>query len=253
MPVSVPIYEENGFNPTAQDLKAAITDKTRMIVVTSPHNPTGGVLSADCLKQVAEIAVANDLLVLSDEIYENLIYGNEKHVSIATLPGMRERTITVNGFSKSHSMTGWRIGYLGIDQSLMSPMIRAHQYTTVCVTTFAQLGAVEALTGPQDDAKAMVAEFGRRRDLVVSKLSGMDLISFNQPKGAFYVMVNVSRTGLSASQVAAELLDHGVAVVPWDGIGKFSKGLIRLSYANSYENLEKAMERMQGYFAEKAK
>ncbi|NEP84287.1 MAG: aminotransferase class I/II-fold pyridoxal phosphate-dependent enzyme, partial [Okeania sp. SIO3B3] len=155
---------------------------------------------------------------------KDLIYGDEKHVSIASLPGMRERTITVNGFSKSYSMTGWRIGFVGIDESLMSPMIRAHQYSTVCVTTFAQFGAAEALTGPQDAQKAMVTEFGRRRDLVVRKLADMDLISFSEPKGAFYVMVNVSRTGQSASEVAAELLDHGVAVVPWDEIGEFSEG-----------------------------
>lgn len=252
VPVSVPIYEENGFNPTVEDLKKAVTDKTRMIVVTSPHNPTGGVLSAECLKGIAGIAVENDLLVLADEIYEHLIYGGETHVSIAGLPGMRARTITVNGFSKSYSMTGWRIGYMGVDQSLMSPLIRAHQYSTVCVSTFSQYGAAEALSGPQDATKAMAAEFGRRRDLVVESLSSMELISFSPPKGAFYVMVNVSRTGLSAAQVAAELLDYGVAVVPWDGIGKFAEGFVRLSYANSYENIEKAMERMKQYFADKA-
>lgn len=247
-PVSVPIYEENGFNPTAEDLKKAITARTRMIVSTTPHNPTGGVLSVECLQDIAEIAIANDLLVLSDEIYEHLIYGEERHVSIASLPGMRERTITVNGFSKSYSMTGWRIGFVGVDASLMSPMIRAHQYSTVCVTTFAQIGAAEALTGPQDSKAAMVAEFARRRDLVVSKLSEMKLISYSPPKGAFYVMVNVSKTGLSAAQVAAELLDNGVAVVPWEAIGSFGKGFIRLSYANSFENLEIAMERMKAYF-----
>lgn len=248
VPVSVPIREENGFNPTKEDLLALCTEKTKLIICNSPQNPTGAVFSAETLQGIADVAIEKNLVVMADEIYENLIYGDEKHISIATLPGMRERTITVNGFSKSYSMTGWRLGYVGLDKSLMSPMVRAHQYSTVCVSTFSQYGAVEALNGPQDGMKAMCAEFGRRQKLVVEKLGQMKHISFSQPKGAFYVMVNVSKTGKPTNEVATELLDAGVAVVPWDDLGNFTKGLMRLSYANSYENLEIAMERMTAYF-----
>jgi len=248
VPVSVPIREENGFNPTKEDLLALCTEKTKMLIVNSPHNPTGAVFSRETLEMIAEVAIQENLMVMSDEIYEDLIYGGVKHVSIGSLPGMRERTVTINGFSKSYAMTGWRLGYLGVDKSLMSPMVRAHQYSTVCVSTFSQYGATEALTGPQDDMDKMVGEFARRRDLVVASLKKMKHVTFSEPKGAFYVMVNVSQTGRATDRVAADLLDAGVAVVPWEAIGKFSGGLIRLSYANSYENLEIAMERMANYF-----
>jgi len=248
IPVSVPIREANGFNPDYKDLKSFCNPKTKLIIVNSPHNPTGAVFRKETLEEIARLAIEENLMVMSDEIYENLIYGGQKHISIATMPGMRKRTITVNGFSKSYAMTGWRLGYVGMDKSLMSPMIRAHQYSTVCVSTFSQYGATEALQGPQDDRHKMVAEFSRRRDLVVSRLGQMKHISYSEPVGAFYVMVNISATGKSAQEVASELLDAGVAVVPWAAMGKFGSGLIRLSYANSYENLELAMDIMEIYF-----
>ena len=248
IPVSVPIYEKNDFNPAAEDILDKCTEKTKLIIINSPQNPTGAVFSQKTLQDIAEISINNDLLVLSDEIYEKLIYGEERHYSIAALPGMRKRTITVNGFSKSYAMTGWRLGYLGIDKSLMSPMIRAHQYSTVCVSTFSQYGATEALNGPQTEMVKMVKEFNRRKDLVTQSLSTMEHISFSEPKGAFYVMVNVAKTGKSPQEVADDLLDRGVAVVPWDKLGNYTKDFIRLSYANSYENLTIAMDRMAGYF-----
>jgi len=187
-------------------------------------------------------------MVLADEIYEHLIYGDEQHVSIGTFPGMRERTVTVNGFSKSYAMTGWRLGYVGVDKSLMSALVRSHQYATNCVSTFSQYGAVEALTGPQVEMEAMVREFSRRRDLVARSLKAMNNISFSEPKGAFYVMVNVAKTGKATEAVADELLDAGVAVVPGTAMGACGGDFIRLSYANSYENLEIAMQRMTDYF-----
>lgn len=248
VPISIPVHEEKGFNPTEDDLLERCTDKTRLMIVNSPQNPTGAVYSKTTLENISRIAIEKDLLVLSDEIYENLIYGGEKHYSIGALPGMRNRTITVNGFSKSYAMTGWRLGYAGVDKNLMSAMIRAHQYSTVCVSTFSQYGATEALRGPKTEIKKMVAEFARRRDLVTKCLKKMKHISFSEPKGAFYVMVNVSGTGKSTQQVANELLDAGVAIVPWDKLGNFAEGFLRLSYANSYENLEIAMERMTVYF-----
>lgn len=248
VPVAVPVYEQNNFNPTAGDIHQKSTDKTRLIIVNSPHNPTGAIYTRQTLENIASIAMEKDMMVLADEIYEYLVYGDELHHSIGAIPGMRERTVTVNGFSKSYSMTGWRLGYVGVDKSLMSAMVRSHQYATNCVSTFSQYGALAALTGPQDEMKAMVREFSRRRDLVAEKLGLMKNISFSEPKGAFYVMVNVSRTGKQTETVADELLDAGVAVVPGTKLGTYGGDFIRLSYANSYENLEIAMERMADYF-----
>lgn len=248
IPVSLPVYEEHGFNPRADDILDKCSERTKLIVVNSPQNPTGAVYSEETLRTIAMIATERDWMVLSDEIYEHLIYGGERHYSIATFPGMRERTVTINGFSKSYAMTGWRLGYAGVDRSLMSSLVRAHQYATNCVSTFSQYGAVEALLGPQTELINMVQEFSRRRDLVVRSLASMKKISFAEPKGAFYVMVNVSRTGKSTEQVADELLDAGVAVVPGTKLGEYGGDFIRLSYANSYENLEIAMTRMAAYF-----
>ena len=247
-PVPLQVYEDNGFNPMSRDIRDKCTEKTKLIVVNSPQNPTGAVYSKQTLEEIADIAIDRDFMVLSDEIYEHLIYGGEKHYSIAAFPGMRERTVTINGFSKSYAMTGWRLGYVGVDRSLMSSMVKAHQYSTNCVSTFSQYGATEALLGPQTDLHNMVQEFSRRRDLVVRSLSSMKHISFAEPKGAFYVMVNVSGTGKETEQVADELLDAGVAVVPGTKLGDYGVDFIRLSYANSYENLELAMTRMAAYF-----
>ncbi len=247
-PVPLQVYEDNGFNPMSRDIYDKCTEKTKLIVVNSPQNPTGAVYSKQTLEEIADIAIDRDFMVLSDEIYEHLIYGGEKHYSIAGLPGMRQRTVTINGFSKSYAMTGWRLGYVGVDRSLMSSMVKAHQYSTNCVSTFSQYGATEALLGPQTDLHNMVQEFSRRRDLVVRSLSSMKHISFAEPKGAFYVMVNVSGTGKETEQVADELLDAGVAVVPGTKLGEYGVDFIRLSYANSYENLELAMTRMAAYF-----
>lgn len=248
VPVAIPVYEQNNFNPVTADVRQACTERTKLIIVNSPHNPTGAIYTKQTLEDIASLAVEKDLMVLADEIYEYLVYGNEQHHSIGTIPGMRERTVTVNGFSKSYAMTGWRLGYVGVDKSLMSAMIRSHQYSTNCVSTFSQYGALEALTGPQDEMRAMVQEFSRRRDLVAEKLGAMQNISFSEPKGAFYVMVNVSRTGKQTETVADELLDAGVAVVPGTKLGSYGADFIRLSYANSYENLEIAMQRMADYF-----
>ena len=248
VPVSLPVYEENDFNPVTKDIFDKCSEKTKLIVVNSPQNPTGAVYTKQTLEEIARIAIEKDWMVLSDEIYERLIYGGARHYSIAAFSGMRERTVTINGFSKSYAMTGWRLGYLGVDRRLMSALVRAHQYSTNCVSTFSQYGAAEALVGPQTDLENMVQEFSRRRDLVAHSLASMKHISFSEPKGAFYVMVNVSGTGKETEQVADELLDAGVAVVPGTKLGEYGGDFIRLSYANSYENLEIAMKRMASYF-----
>ena len=241
IPVFVPLKQENDFEPIINDFKAKITSKTKMIVINTPHNPTGAIYSEKVLKELAQLAINNDLFVLSDEIYEKNIYDSYKHFSIASLPGMHERTITLNGFSKSHCMTGWRLGYLASSRELIAGLIRIHQYVTVCATSFAQYGAVAALKGSQECVETMGKEFSRRRVMMVERLLEMPGISVFKPKGAFYIFINVEKLGTSSQDLSTYLLDEAcIAVVPW------GDKHIRISYANSYENLEKAMDNMAG-------
>jgi len=245
VPISVPTREENEFVPRIEEFKGLLTEKTKMIVLTSPNNPTGAVASAEALDALAQLAKEKDLFVISDEIYESMVYDGNRHISIASLPGMKERTIIVNGFSKKYSMTGWRLGWICSDKALMSAMIRIHQYTTVCVTTFAQYGAVEALTGPQDEINRMITEFDRRRGFVYDSLKEMPGIRVLRPKGAFYVFPNITGTGKTSEEITGYLLDEAkIAVVPGSVFGNYGEGYIRISYANSYENLEIAMSNM---------
>ncbi len=240
VPILVPLKQENDFEPSIEDIKSQITSKTKMIVINTPHNPTGAIYSEKTLTDLAKIAVENDLLVLSDEIYEKNIYDGYAHFSIASLPGMRERTITLNGFSKSHCMTGWRLGYVASSKELIGGLIRIHQYATVCATSFAQHGAVAALKGPQDDVEIMGKEFSRRRVMLVDRLQKMPGLSVFTPKGAFYIFINIEELGMTAQELGTYLLDEAsIAVVPW------GDNHIRISYANSYENLEKAMDNME--------
>jgi aspartate/methionine/tyrosine aminotransferase len=239
IPVEVPLHEAQEFKPKLQDFRDRISPRTRMLVLNTPHNPTGTIFTADVMQALAELACEHDLYLLADEIYEKNIYAGYRHVSIATLPGMQSRTITLNGFSKSYSMTGWRLGYLGTSAELVSVLIRIRQYATVCPTSFAQYGAVAALNGPQDCVAKMVAEFDRRRVLMVERLKAMPELSFVEPKGAFYILVNIDRLPLGPQEMAYYLLDEAkIAVVPW------GKHHIRLSYANAYANLQQAMDQM---------
>ena len=245
VPISVPVREENEFNPQIDEFRSRITPKTRMIVVNTPNNPTGAVYSLETLDELAQLARETELFVLSDEIYEKMVYEGTRHFSIGGFPGMRERTITVNGFSKIYAMTGWRLGYAAADHELIKAMIRIHQYTTVCATSFSQWGGVVALEGPQTAAEMMVKEFDRRRKLVFTALQEMPGIEVVEPKGAFYIFPNIKALGKSAEGLSSYLLDEAkIAVVPGTVLGEFGSDYIRISYANSYENLEKAMDRM---------
>ena len=245
IPVSVPMRMENRFNPNIEDFRSRLTPRTRMIVINTPNNPTGAVYSEGVLKELAELAIKNDLFVISDEIYEKMVYNGERHYSTATFPGMRERTITINGFSKIYAMTGWRLGYAVADKELISALIRIHQYTTVCATSFAQWGAIEALKGPQTEAERMVKEFDRRRMLVYDALQEMQGIHVVEPKGAFYIFPNIRELGKTPEELTRYLLEEAkIAVIPGTTLGEFGVDFIRISYANSYENLEIAMERM---------
>jgi aminotransferase len=246
VPISVPARIENQFNPDIKELQSFITPKTKMMIINSPNNPTGAVYSKELLSQLAKIAIENDLWVVSDEIYEKMIYGTARHFSIATLPGMQERTVTINGFSKIYAMTGWRLGYAVAQKNIISALIRIHQYTSVCATTFAQWGAVEALTGPQTEAEQMVDAFDRRRKLVYNALRQMPGIRVLNPRGAFYIFPDVSGTGKTPNELAKFLLESAkIAIIPGTTLGNFGNNYIRISYANSFENLEIAMERMQ--------
>lgn len=245
-PVSVPLREEQGFLLDPEDVRAHITPCTRMLVVNTPHNPTGTTLGLKTLEELAEIAIEHDLLVLSDEIYEKLIYDDAKHYSIASLPGMWERTFTVNGFSKAFAMTGWRLGYLVGPQNLISAAIRVHQYTTTCANSFAQYGALAALEGPQECVQEMVAEFDRRRRLIVSGLEVIEGLSCTYPQGAFYVFPSVKALGLSSDAFAEFLLSRGhVATVPGSGFGAHGEGHIRIAYSTSYDDIEEGLERIK--------
>ena len=196
------------------------------------------------------MAREHDLLVLSDEIYENLLYDGAVHHSIGTLPGMRERTLLVNGFSKSYSMTGWRLGYIAAPRVLMDVLIRVHQYTVLCATSFAQYGAVAAYEGPQDCVGEMRQEFARRRELILRRLQGMKGIECAVPEGAFYAFPSIGALGRSSEDVAMHLLEDAyVATVPGSAFGRYGEGYIRLAYSNSYENIEEAMDRMEASLA----
>jgi len=246
VPVPVPLKKENSFIPQVEDISAFLTSKTRMLVINTPNNPTGAVFDQDCLEQLAGFAERHDLYVLSDEIYEKLIYGDARHISFASIPDMRKRTIVVNGLSKIYAMTGWRLGYTAAPKELSDAMVRVHQYTSVCATTFAQYGGIEALNGPQDSVEKMVLEFDRRRRLVCKRLKSMPGLELVEPYGAFYVLPHINGIEMTPEEFSIYLLENAqIAVVPGAAFGDFAENTIRISYANSYENLEKAMDQMK--------
>src|SRR5512146_1395219 len=243
--VPIPIRQENDFRLDIDELISLVTPRTKLIVLNSPANPTGGVLTREDLERIAAIAVERDLAVLSDEIYSRILYEGE-HVSIATLPGMAERTIVLDGFSKTYAMTGWRLGYAIVPESLAFAFGRLIINSVSSATTFAQVGAVEALRGPQDAVDAMVAEFHARRDLIVDGLNSLPGFTCLRPKGAFYVFPDVSGTGRTGDEMANLLLNEaGVSVLSGTAFGDVGKHHIRLSYANSPEQISRAIEKMR--------
>ena len=246
VPVGIPIRQENAFRLDPDELASLVTPRTRLIVINSPPNPTGGVLTRGDLERIAEIAIRHDLTVLSDEIYSRILYDGEEHVSIAALPGMAERTIVLDGFSKAYAMTGWRLGYGIVPTDLAPGFGRLLINSVTGATTFAQHGAVEALTGPQDDVDSMVEEFRGRRDLVVDGLNEIPGFSCLRPVGAFYAFPDISGTGLTGAELAERLLQEtGVSVLAGTAFGTVGTHHIRLSYANSRENLAEALRRIR--------
>jgi aspartate/methionine/tyrosine aminotransferase len=246
-PVAIPIRMANDFRLDVDELASLITPRTRMLVVNSPANPTGGVLTRTDLERIAELAIRHDLAVLADEIYSRILYDGTEHVSIASLPGMAERTIVLDGFSKTYAMTGWRLGYAIVPPTLVQTYSQLIINTISCAPTFAQLGAVEALIGPQADVDAMVVEFRARRDLVVDGLNAIAGVSCLRPTGAFYAFPDIAGTGLTGADLAERLLhDAGVCVLAGTAFGGVGTDHIRISYANSRENLSLALDRIRG-------
>lgn len=245
IPISVPLKEENDFKISYDNLAKAITPRTRMVVLNSPHNPTGCVLTKKELEGLAEVVRQNNLLVLSDEVYEKLVYDGTTHHSIASLPDMFQRTIILNSFSKTYAMTGWRLGYVIADEEIMKHISLVHQHMVTCASTFAQRGALEALQGSQDSVKDMLEEYQRRRDFVVGMLEKMTGVSCRKPMGAFYAFPNVSRLGLSSQELTETLLEEGnVAVMPGSAFGDEGEGYLRICFAKSLTDLATALANM---------
>ncbi len=248
-PIPVPIREENGFAFSAEETLSLITPKTRLLIVNSPANPTGGVTpKAEVDKLVAGLARFPDVAVMSDEIYDQMLYDGERHVCLLSYPEIRDRLILLNGWSKTYAMTGWRLGYSIWPKPLYDNARKLAVNSHSCVNAPTQWAGLAALTGPQDAVHAMLAEFDRRRKAVVAGLNALPDISCITPKGAFYAFPNVSKTGWKAKKLASALLeDAGVATIGGPDFGVHGEGYIRLSYANSLENIERALERMKGF------
>nr|MCR4804810.1 pyridoxal phosphate-dependent aminotransferase [Clostridia bacterium] len=220
VPVSYSLKEENGFQLDVEEIRGKVTDRTRAIVIVTPNNPTGGVLSRGVLQELAALAIEKDLLVISDEVYERLIYDGEKHVSIASLPGMKERTFTMNGLSKTYSMTGWRLGYVAAPEEYIAVLNKFHQHNATCAVSFGQTAAIAALNDEGSEVADMVKEYQRRRDYAVEAINRIEGLSCLSPKGAFYIFINCKALGMPSARLAAHLLDEArIALVPGDVFG----------------------------------
>ena len=248
-PVIINLKNENQFRLTPEELEAAITPRSKILVLPFPNNPTGGIMEKEDLEAIREIIIKNDLYVLSDEIYGELTYTGKPHVSIASLPGMKERTVVVNGFSKAYAMTGWRLGFACGPQEIISQMVKIHQYAIMCAPTTSQYAAVEALRNGDDDVRMMRESYNERRRFVLHMLNEMGIPCF-EPMGAFYVFPCIKEFGLSSEDFANRLLaEEKVAIVPGTAFGDSGEGFLRISYAYSIDNLRKALTRLSRFVA----
>ena len=245
--VAVPAKIENNFSITPADLEAHVTNKTKALLIGYPNNPTGAILTKEQLMDIAKFAQEHDLIVISDEIYGDLTYGGERHVCFAGLPGMKDRTILLNGFSKAYAMTGWRIGYAMSNPAIISAMTKIHQYTMLCAPITAQIAAVEALRHGEKYMKKMVSEYDKRRRLIYDGLTNAGLNCF-EPKGAFYIFPDITSTGLTSEEFAEQLLmkEH-VALVPGTAFGQCGEGYVRCSYATSVTKISEAIARIEHF------
>lgn len=247
VPVPIETKAENSFRLTAQELKAAITPKTKVLVLPFPNNPTGAVMRREHLEEIAAVIRNTEIMVLSDEIYGDLTYGDERHVSIVSLPDMQERTVYINGFSKSFAMTGWRLGYVCAPEPLMKMMIKLHQFALMCAPTVSQYAAIEAMTEGDDDVETMRSDYDARRRYIVSELRRIGLPCF-EPEGAFYVFPSIAGTGLSSEEFCKRLLtEQRVAVVPGSAFGNCGEGFVRISYCYSIDHITEALHRIESF------
>ncbi|MCC7449115.1 MAG: aminotransferase class I/II-fold pyridoxal phosphate-dependent enzyme [Anaerolineae bacterium] len=246
VPVGVPTYAKDDFQVTAAAIEAAITPRTKALLIGYPNNPTGAVMSRENLLAIAQLAIRRDLIVISDEIYDRLVYG-VPHTHFATLDGVRERSIVLGGFSKSHAMTGWRLGYAAASSPILEAMRKVHQYTIMSAPTTAQAAAGAALMAAEPDVEAMRSEYDRRRKLIVSGFNELGLSCF-EPRGAFYAFPNISASGMDEEEFADRLLlEERVAMVPGSAFGTSGVGHVRASYATAYEKIEEALERLRRF------
>lgn len=246
IPVPVPLLEDNSFSFDLDVFKRLVNDRTRMIILNSPSNPTGGVIPKPDLEQIAVAAQRHNCWVMSDEIYARIAYDNASVTSIASLPGMQERTILVDGFSKTYAMTGWRLGFGIMPEKLANMVTLLLTHSVGCTAQFVQVAGVEALTGPQEQVDHVMEEYQRRRDTIVDGLNAIPGMTCQRPQGAFYVFPNIKSFGITSSAIADLLLDKaGVAVLPGSDFGEYGEGYLRLVYSNSIENLQLAIERIR--------
>ena len=248
--VPIATKAENGFSLTPEELKAAITPKSKLLVLPFPSNPTGGVMSREQLEAIAEVLKGTDIMVLSDEIYAELNYTGKKHVSIANIPGMKERTIVVNGFSKAYAMTGWRLGYACGPKPVIDQMLKLHQFAIMCAPTMSQFAAIVAMRDCDEAIEAMRDEYNMRRRMLVDRLNKIGLECF-EPLGAFYVFPSIKSTGMTSEEFCEKLLySKRVAVVPGNAFGESGEGHVRMCYAYSMEHLTKALDRIEEFLKE---
>ena len=249
-PISLPTSMEDGFVPTPEEIEQRITDKTKAIVISYPNNPTGATMNKKRMEEIADIVSEYDLIVISDEIYDDLTY-NEKHVSFSSLNGMKDRTILLNGFSKAYAMTGWRIGYLAANEEIVDGAVKIHQYSMICAPIISQMAAIEAIVSGEKGKMEMIREYNRRRRMVVKRLNEMELDIF-EPKGAFYAFPSIKEYSGSEEFSERLLREKRVAVVPGNAFGECGEGFVRISYAASRETIIEAMDRI-GAFLESLK
>ena len=247
VPVTVPARLDNEFRITPEELEEHVTEKTKVLLIGYPNNPTGAIMTREDLLKIADFAEKHDLIVISDEIYGDLTYGDEEHVCFSSLPNMQERTVLLNGFSKAYAMTGWRIGYALGNKAIIAAMTKIHQYTMLCAPITAQVAAIEALRHGEKYMKKMVAEYDRRRRLIYDGLTKMGLSCF-EPKGAFYIFPDITSSGYSSNDFAEKLLQaEHVALVPGSAFGACGEGHVRCSYATSIDKISEALNRIENF------
>jgi len=245
IPKPIPIREENNFSLDVDEFKSLFSPKTKLVIINTPSNPTGGVIPKEDIEKMAQIIREHDCMVLSDEVYERMVYEGE-HVSISTFPGMKERTIILNGFSKTYAMTGWRIGWGVMNKELASQITRLQTNSNSCTASFTQIAGIEALEGPQDESEKMIEEFKKRRDIIVDGLNSIKGFKCLKPSASFYVFPNIKDFGMKSSEFEKFLLEEaGVAALSGTSFGKYGEGYIRFSYANSIPNIQKALEKIK--------